>query len=226
MRSVDKGPAPQPDYNPYQTAKRDLVAAIGDYCSYCERKIEHMGAVEHVQPKSAIPALATKWDNFLLGCVNCNSTKGSKVIDDTNIVDYVFPDKDDTFALIEYDPVTCLPRPAVGLSDEMTAKVENLIALVGLDKPQAHVGTLEYMKMSDVRAEKRLSASQQAERYKQTFLAVSPEQKEVTLSLIMDIVKGVGFWSQWMRVMKDVPELAEALWSVLPGTKRKAPAYS
>lgn len=42
MRSVDKGPAPQPVYDPYQTAKRDLVDRIGDYCSYCERKIEHM----------------------------------------------------------------------------------------------------------------------------------------------------------------------------------------
>lgn len=222
MRSIDKGPAPQPDYNPYQTAKRDLVTAIGDYCSYCERKIEHMGAVEHVQPKSKVPALATKWDNFLLGCVNCNSTKSYKVIDDTNMTDYVFPDKDDTFALVEYDSVTCLPRPAAGLSVEMAAKVDNLITLVGLDKPQAHVGTQEYMKMSDVRAEKRLLASQQAEQYKQLYLSVGPEQKEITLSLIMDIVKGIGFWSQWMRVMKDVPELADALWNVLPGTKRFA----
>lgn len=220
MRSVDKGEAPKPDYNPYQTAKRDLVNAIGDYCSYCERKIEHMGAVEHVQPKSAVLALATKWDNYLLGCVNCNSTKGSKVIDDTNITDYVFPDKNDTFALVEYDLVTCLPRPAAGLSPDMKAKVENLISLTGLDKPQPHVGTLEYMKMSDVRAEKRLLAAQQAEQYKLLYQSVLPEQKEVTLNLIMDIVKGIGFWSQWMHVMKDVPELAEALWNVLPGTKR------
>lgn len=124
MRSVEKGPSPQPEYKPYQTAKRDLFTAIGGYCSYCERNIEHMGAVEHVQPKSAVPALAAKWENFLLGCVNCNSTKGSTVINDSNRSAYVFPDTDDTFALIEYDPVTCMPRPADGLPAETTAKVK------------------------------------------------------------------------------------------------------
>lgn len=220
MRSIEKGPAPQPSYNPYQTAKRDLITAIGAYCSYCERHIDHMGAIEHVQPKSAVPNLATKWDNFLLGCVNCNSTKGSKVIDDTNITDYVFPDKDDTFALIDYDPITCMPRPADELSEDISEKVKKLIALVGLDTPQAHVGTQDYQKMSDVRAECRLRAAQDAENYKQTYLTASEDQKELTLKLIMDIVKGRGFWSQWMRVMKDVPELVEALWHVLPGTKK------
>lgn len=220
MRSVDKGPAPQPVYDPYQTAKRDLVDRIGDYCSYCERKIEHMGAVEHVQPKSTVPALSTQWDNFLLGCVNCNSTKGSIAIDNTNIADYVFPDKDDTFALIEYDPVTCMPRPAAGLSADMAAKVKKLITLTGLDKPPAHVGTQNYKMMSDVRAEKRLRASRDADHYRQVFLTVPPELKDVTVSLIMQIVVRTGFWSQWMRVMGDVPELAAALWTVLPGTRK------
>src|SRR5260221_6501574 len=75
MRPVDKGAAPAL-YENYQEAGPDLQVRLGDFCSYCERQIETHLAVEHVQPKSHVPALATVWSNFLLGCVHCNSSKG------------------------------------------------------------------------------------------------------------------------------------------------------
>ena len=88
MRPVDKGAAPAV-YAKYQDAGPDLQARLGDYCSYCERQIETNLAVEHIQPKSHVPALRTDWTNFLLGCVNCNSSKGNTPI---NLRDYFWPD--------------------------------------------------------------------------------------------------------------------------------------
>jgi 5-methylcytosine-specific restriction endonuclease McrA len=78
MRPVFRNASPQADdYDDYRHSFPELVGRIGMYCSYCERRIATNLAVEHIQPKS-LPAyahLAGRWNNFLLGCVNCNSTK-------------------------------------------------------------------------------------------------------------------------------------------------------
>lgn len=61
----------------YGTARRDLVAMIGDYCSFCELPLAgHLLAVEHVVPKGLYPTYTTWWWNFLLACRDCNSQKG------------------------------------------------------------------------------------------------------------------------------------------------------
>lgn len=92
MRPVDKGAAPAV-YTRYQDAGPDLQVRIGDYCNYCERQIETNLAVEHVRPKSHVAALRTDWTNFLLACVNCNSSKGDTPV---NLPDYFWPDADNT----------------------------------------------------------------------------------------------------------------------------------
>src|SRR5688572_22629383 len=91
-RPVDKGAAPRV-YAAYQEAGSDLQARLGDYCSYCERRIETHLAVEHVQPKVRRASLRTSWRNFLLGCVHCNSCKGKKRI---ALHSYYWPDRDNT----------------------------------------------------------------------------------------------------------------------------------
>lgn len=89
MRPVERGEAPietddQPrQYSKYQDARPDLISRLGKYCSYCERRIPTNLAVEHIQNKDDRPDLEREWCNFLLGCVNCNSTKLKKVKDDT-----------------------------------------------------------------------------------------------------------------------------------------------
>ena len=148
MRPVDKGHKDK-EYRPYTTAKRDLIEAIGPYCSYCERNILSGGAVEHKQPKSKVRSLEYSWDNFLLGCINCNSIKGSADVNDANIRDFVWPDTDDTYHMIQYDPVTLMPSPADNLSDEDKERVSRLIGLVGLDRPVPKEGSLTYRKASD-----------------------------------------------------------------------------
>jgi uncharacterized protein (TIGR02646 family) len=108
------------------------VARLGRYCSYCERQIETHLAVEHVQPKSdpAAAALALVWSNFLLACVNCNSSKGSAPITLTN---YYWPDVDNTLLAFQYSPGGLID-PNAALTAAQRGIAQASIALVGLDR--------------------------------------------------------------------------------------------
>ena len=129
MRPVERGPSPQ-TFNDYAKAKPFLVARLGDYCSYCERPIKTNLAVEHVLPKSLHPDLELTWSNFLLGCVNCNSTKGNKPVDRTKLL---LPDQDNTFLAFSYDALgRVLAR--TDLSDELGEIARASLKLTGLDK--------------------------------------------------------------------------------------------
>ena len=67
-------------------AAPQLQERLGDYCSYCERQIETHLAVEHIKPKSHDPGLRRAWNNFLLACTNCNSSKGGTPV---NVADFL-----------------------------------------------------------------------------------------------------------------------------------------
>jgi uncharacterized protein (TIGR02646 family) len=102
MRPIRRGSSPiAADYQDYKKAQPDLVARLGLYCSFCERRIPTNMAVEHIQPKglAAYAHLIGRWDNFLLACVNCNSTKKDK---DVNLANVLLPDRDNTFAALRY----------------------------------------------------------------------------------------------------------------------------
>lgn len=192
MRPVDKGHKDK-EYRPYTTAKRDLIEAIGPYCSYCERNILSGGAVEHKQPKSKVRSLEYSWDNFLLGCINCNSIKGSADVNDANIRDFVWPDTDDTYHMIQYDPVTLMPSPADNLSDEDKERVSRLIGLIGLDRPVPKEGSLTYRKASDTRVEKRKKCAEEARSYKEMYLDLVEDAKPAFITTLEYIVKSSGY---------------------------------
>ena len=104
MRPVRRGAAPQQaPFNDYRQAFRPLVERLGAYCSYCEREIPTMLAVEHIQPKGRAhyAHLKETWENFLLACVNCNSPKGDKDVDPADIY---LPDRNNTFVAFVYKP--------------------------------------------------------------------------------------------------------------------------
>ena len=100
MRPIDRGPAPRA-YAEYGDAIGDLVDRLGRYCSYCERRLPTHLAVEHMAPKSLHEGRELDWFNFLLGCVNCNSTKGNKDVSDEDVL---WPDQHNTMLAIEYSP--------------------------------------------------------------------------------------------------------------------------
>ena len=120
MRPVHRGPVPEAGgtprtYKAYGDARDDLFARLGDYCSYCEMCCHNGPAVEHVQPKrgeAGHPELELTWDNFLLGCVFCNSTKGDRQV---VLSDCYWPDQDNTFRALKYE-LDRAPLAADGLS--------------------------------------------------------------------------------------------------------------
>ena len=89
MRPIDRGPAPRACTD-YGDAIDDLMDGLGHYCSYCERRLPTNLAAEHMSPKSLNEALRLDWNNFLFGCVNCNSAKGD---DDMAEGDVLWPDR-------------------------------------------------------------------------------------------------------------------------------------
>lgn len=101
MRPVIRGEVKDKntDFTKYEDAKPYLIKNIGEYCSYCERRVTNLLAVEHIQPKEHYPELELVWGNFLLACTNCNSIKGQKNI---NLSDYFWCNRDNTFRVFTY----------------------------------------------------------------------------------------------------------------------------
>lgn len=207
MRPVDKSryTANQQEYDPFGSAKDDLIAALGDYCSYCER-IGYFSAldVEHVKDKSSFPALKLKWDNFILACKNCNSTKLKK-----SVVGCMLPHIDDTYAVFDY-----LEGGLVVINPELSAadknKAELLVALVGLDR---RPGVRNYS-TRDRRWQERTKAWNLAERYLKKY-----QLQQCDLETLLDLAFATGFWSVWMKVFAEHKEVQVALVTEFNGTR-------
>lgn len=199
MRPVDKGPAPRTDYTDYKQALPDLIERLGPYCSYCERRLEIGLAVEHVQPKSMEAALELEWINFLLGCVNCNSCKGKKEIE---LEKYLWPDVHNTFLAIEYTEggvprVSTDPR----VSDRDQQRAGKLIELIGLDRRPGIPG-----KKPAKRDRRWYYRNETWNKAQQKLAAWRRNPSEELGDAIVDLA-GQGYWSVWMTVFKDEPEM-------------------
>lgn len=167
MRPVERGPAPVLAFANYRDAAQPLMTAIGDYCCYCERQIPTHMAVEHIQPKSLVPALLLVWGNFLLSCVNCNSSKGSGPI---VLADYFWPDTDNTLRAFEYKNGG-LVEPAAGLTAGLLPKVKATIDLFGLDKYPSNPAPGKAPTPADLRWQHRRLLWECAERSRARLLA-------------------------------------------------------
>ena len=95
MRPVDKGKAPDAEFEKYQDAEPYLEERLGPYCSFCEYPIHHVPEVEHRESK-ARGGEELDWDNLLLSCKYCNTRKG-KLVGKGEKEKYLWPDQDDTF---------------------------------------------------------------------------------------------------------------------------------
>ena len=158
MRPIHRGSAPlnadgtPKRYRHYQNARRDLIDRLGDFCSYCEQKLETDLAIEHVCPRSCPETqhLECSWENFLLACRNCNSIKRDTPITPETLDEYLWPDRDNTFLALSYSEggiVSCNPA----LPEAIQEKAQRLIHLVGLDRIPGHIDS----KASDRRWEAR-----------------------------------------------------------------------
>lgn len=196
MRPVERGAAPQVFTN-YRDAYPFLAQRMGDYCSYCERQIETHLAVEHVQPKSPVPALINSWTNFLLGCVNCNSCKGDTVV---SLPDYLWPDTDNTLRAFEYEEGGSV-KSNPGLDPAIRVKADATIILTGLDKDPGNPALDRRPTEADRRWLKRKEAWDKATRCRE-ILAIQDTAE--TRELIVEVAKGKGMFSiYWAQFSHD-----------------------
>ena len=209
MRPIDRGPAPRA-YAEYGDSIGDLVDRLGRYCSYCERRLPTHLAVEHMAPKSLHEGRELDWCNFLLGCVNCNSTKGNKDVSDEDVL---WPDQHNTMLAIEYSPGGFV-QVAGELDDGLRRRARGLIDLVALDRHSAE----GWPPPSD--RDKRWSQREEvwttAEQCRSSFERLGESDEAIELVLVA--AKGYGFFSVWMAVFGGYSRVKRALIEEFPGT--------
>lgn len=197
MRPIERGTRPDDDdgnpksFTNYSQARADLIDRIGEYCSYCEMHLGASLAIEHVQPKSLNPGLTLEWNNFLLACTNCNSTKGSKPI---VISDYYWPDHDNTARAFSYEAGGVISINQ-NLSVAQQIRAEKLIGLVGLDKNPGNDPAA-----SDRRWSNRLEAWGMAIRALEHIQRLPYDEMR---QQVIDTAVAKGFWSIWMTVFSN-----------------------
>jgi len=215
MRPLERGPCPldatgQPlCFVTYQEARPELMERLGEYCSYCERRLSASAAVEHIEPRHHASHRALDWDNFLLACANCNSTKGAQP---TLSLDVYLPDKDNTARAFQYAEAGLVsPHPELG--PEQQDKARRTLKLLGLDKTPANAP-----RATDRRWLHRREAWEIAQRSLRRWQRKrdDPDLRES----IIDSARAQGLWSIWMAVFETEPELRQALIDAFPGTCR------
>jgi hypothetical protein len=220
MRPVIKWDWPQVNgsnkqYSPYGTAKEDLITNLGPYCSFCgERGYFSALDVEHVQPKNYVEGgvkvyahLEEDWNNFLLGCKNCNPIKGDKKVEPQT---HLLPHLDNTFLCFEYLEGG-LVRVNPALDNQTKVKAEATLELVGLDRCPGH----PMLSDKDKRWFRRLEVWLKAERYLGKYRSGATDLEDV-----IEIARSNGFWSVWMTVFRDESVVRRALINEFPGTRR------
>jgi uncharacterized protein (TIGR02646 family) len=216
MRPIRRGASPrQVDFTNYRDALPDLVSRLGMYCSYCERLISTQLAVEHIQPKGlpAHHALRGRWENFLLSCVNCNSIKKDKPV---SSADVLLPDRDNTLAAYSYSE-----DGEIQISSRLGAPAQRLasatLALVGLDRRSQNIADANGRLIALDRFKQRMNAWLTASRARD-HLTAQPGNTALCETVIL-VATATGFFSIWMEVFRDHPDMRSRLIDAFPGTR-------
>lgn len=209
MRPVNRGPAPR-TYATYGDAIDDLEARMGPYCSYCERRLPTSLAVEHVVPKSLVPALEKTWNNFLLACTNCNSVKSNQP---TSKMGSLWPDLDNTLRAFTYDAAGTVQITTTATTG-VKKKARALQEMVGLERHPAN-RTAAKPAPRDRRWLQREETWALASRYAKAL----PQQDSPLLrDAIVDLALAKGFFSVWFTVFAKDADMRLRLVAAFTGS--------
>jgi uncharacterized protein (TIGR02646 family) len=215
MRPVKRGNSPQnQDFVPFDCAKLFLISRLGQYCSYCERRIATNLAVEHIQSQHLNPHLTGTWTNFLLACVNCNSTKSKKSV---VLSDVLLPDRDNTFAAFIYTMDGRVEPSSITISQGLFQIAQKTLALTGLDKKISVALDENGKEIAIDRVSQRLEVWAVAEDAK-TDIDASPNNNAVRRGAIRT-AQGYGFFSIWMKVFERDIDMRNRLIDAFAGTR-------
>ncbi len=216
MRPVRRNTSPQPnDFVDYRDACPTLISRLGIYCSYCERRINAGLAVEHIQPKG-LPQyvrLEGRWENFLLACVNCNSTKRTQ---DVNVADVLLPDRDNTFVAVEYSEDGTV-RPARNTSGNIQSMAARTLSLVGLDRLGSQITDENGKLIALDRVSQRMNAWALANEVKKDVDS-NPGNASFERQAVRNAMY-TGFFSIWMAVFAGNTNIRKQLIDAFPGTR-------
>lgn len=216
MRPIVRGECPKDEtgsdieFKQYQEARGELINRIGECCSYCEMHLDSSLAIEHVRPKkpegatSNITERELDWSNFLLSCSNCNSTKSNE---DVVVDDYFWPDRDNTFRVLQYSEGGLI-APADSLNTDEKTKAEATIQLTGLDKHP-----LNDPEARDRRWKNRRETWDIAVESKKNLTDCDTPQMRRQI-----VLTAQAYWSIWMTVFQDDPDMLRRFIEAFPGT--------
>lgn len=210
MRPVNKQ-ASKRLYSPYGSAKPDLLAAMGEHCSYCERAAAPQDLhVEHIYPALAHPAKSTQWNNFLVSCNTCNTYKRHYLGDGRQrslLTRYLWPHIDNTASAFVYKStgeveISANVQPPLARAAELTRDMAGLLRSPASAKGYKKLG------IAYDGASKRSQVWGQAEGFKRIFLSTP------TIANAAAIANGaasIGHFSIWMEVFHDQPIMRREL---------------
>lgn len=209
MRPVNKGQSIK-QYKKYQDARDDLFRRIGMYCSYCEMVINNSAEVEHIVPRNQ-GGDELSWDNFLLSCKYCNTSKSDNNLSRDN---YLWPDTHNTFKAFIYNEIDQI-LVNNELSDEEKEQAKNTIELLKLDR---YPGKSGWNNHKDTRYISRAKAWEKAkdclENYKEFMIPA-------VAKTISKVASSEGHFSIWMEVFKDYSEVKKLIVEEYIGTNKE-----
>ncbi len=159
-------------------------------------------AIEHIQPKEHFPDLSNDWENFLLTCNYCNAHKSATIPIAPYISSYFWPHKNNTLKVIEYT-LNGKVKPNLNhlQTDFDISRAQNLINLYGLNKEKTVNGD------SDNRWLERAGAIVLAAKRRVEY----DTNVNRSVDAIVDMAQTKGFFSIWLKVFNDIPEVRTAL---------------
>jgi hypothetical protein len=210
MRPIERGEWPthgrnniQYVFNDWTKAKKHLVKRTGDYCHFCEMRVNNALTVEHIEPRESSPHLSNHWFNFLLACHSCNSSKNKTPPLQDYRLRYYWPHLNNTL-LAFHTPLTGPDAMVVHVRTSLLAvqkiKAQALIDLYGLDKLKTTTGD------SDTRFTERLETIDMA-----IALLNDYTNNDTNVNSILMVAASRGFFSIWLEVFSSKPEVIIAL---------------
>lgn len=225
MRAVNKGNVPLVNGHPkvvsdYKDWRQDLLERIGNYCCYCNMRLNDSPQVEHVVPKNPQAGHAAgsllDWDNMLLACGPCNREKSNKPVSNNT---HYLPDFHNTQIVFEYfvkphpskaDRIACIPRPRND-PHVVQSKAQATIDLCKLDKVEFN------KRATDLRWKYRYEAWLSAKLWREEWDKWGSKLPISFIPLLVDTIVSRGFFSIWFDRFADVPSVIKEILIGTPG---------
>jgi len=210
MKPVEKGAAPR-RYAHHTDAKEDLIARLGNHCSYCEAPAHPTDLdVEHIYSQAGHARRKVNWDNFLLSCTICNNAKSHHLGPGRThslLKRYLWPHVDNTARVFVYHAdgrVEIEP----GLSLQVRTLAAKTIEMTGLLKTPARARGYSNSAVAYAGVTRRAQAWGRAVIIRGLYLQHPSAQLAAELA---GIASGLGYFSVWMKVFEGYPEFRQAL---------------